>query len=112
VATRRFEDPHRVATDGGRQDLAGGVRGQVRAREPWDAVVDPLRLEQALPAPRHRRHGHQHHGRRAEERPGIRIGQRLRRLRQVDLPDEVRDREARHDEGRDDPHAPLHEKRS
>ena len=43
VPLRGLEDPHRVAADRRRQDLAGGVRDEVRPRQPPEPVDDPLR---------------------------------------------------------------------
>jgi hypothetical protein len=50
------------------QDLPGRVRDEVRAHEPQEPVANPLREQQALPAPRHGPDGagHDRHG---EEEP-------------------------------------------
>ena len=43
MAARRLEDPDRVAADRRRQDLPGGVRGEVGPREPGEPVANALR---------------------------------------------------------------------
>ena len=50
VAPRRLVDAHCVAADRGREHLARRVRDEVRAGEPPEGVVHPLRAHQPLPA--------------------------------------------------------------
>ena len=100
VAARRLPDPHGVAADRGRQDLPRGVRDEVRPRQPGERVLDPLRGEQPLPAQRHRQRRHDHDRDREREPPRIGVEQHVDRLLQIDLPDEVRDREPGEDGGR------------
>src|SRR5581483_11882153 len=109
VPPRRLEDPHRVAADRGREDLAGRVRREVRPRQPRQPVVDAAAGEQLLPAPRHRQHGDDHDRDRPEEVADVRAAEDVERLADVDLPDDVDGAEAGDDERRDDAdRAPSH----
>ena len=94
----RLVDPQRVAADGRRQDLPGGVRREVGARQPGERVVDPPGAQQQLPAPRHRhdRHRHQHErgGRVAEAR----AAEDVRGLAEVGAHEDVPERERGDDE--------------
>ena len=94
VATRGLEDPDGVAADRGGQDLAGGVGDEVRPGQPRQPLVHALRLEQAAPALGHRHDGQRHDRNREQEPPRTRVGDDVGGLADVDLPDEIGDRES------------------
>ena len=68
---------------------------EVGARQPGQPLAHPLRREQPLPALRHRDDGQDHDRDREQEPPRARVGEHVGGLAEVDLPDEVRDGEAR-----------------
>ena len=86
VPLRGLEDPDGVSAQRGRQDLPCRVRDVVRAGEPGEAVVHPLRLEQPLPPQRHRDRRHDHDRDREQEPPGVGCLEDVPRARDVDLP--------------------------
>ena len=107
VAPGRLVDADRVSADRSRQDLARRVGHEIRAREPAEAVVDPLRLEQPLPAQRHRQHRADHDRDRKREPPRVRVLEGRPRLVEIDLPDEIPDGKAcEGDRGADSEQAP------
>ena len=103
-----LEDPHRVAADGRRQDLAGGVRDEVRARQPPEMLDDPLRRQQPAPPHRHGQSGHDHDRDRQGEPPEVGRREDVPRLLDVDLEEDVRDRQRRQREPDRDPHGSPH----
>ena len=103
MPARRLEDPHRVAADRGRQDLAGCVGGEVRPQQPAQPVVDAAAVEQLLPAPGHRPDGDDHDRDRREEVLELGVAEDVDRLADVDLPEDVGGAEAGDDERRADP---------
>ena len=95
MAARRLVDPRGVAADAGRQHLADGVRDEVGARQPRDRLADAARAQEHLPAPRLRRDRDQGEHRREREPGRLAPRDRVDRLPEVDLRDEVRHGEAR-----------------
>ena len=112
VPFRRLVYPDGVAADRGGKHLAGGVGDEVRAGQPGDAVLDALRLQQQLPAPGHWRDGEERDPDRQREVPGIGVGKDVQRLADVDLPEDVGERQAGDRERQDEPDhgPPLHER--
>src|SRR5438105_2338148 len=108
VAPCRLEDPGGVAADRRGEHLADHVRDEVRADEPRKSVLDALRPEQPLPAPGHRPHGHDHDRERGDEVGQPCVRELVPGAVEVDLRDEVRDREPRHDERAEDAQRPSH----
>src|SRR5437763_4578349 len=107
VAPRGLEDPHRVATDRPRQQLAAGVGDEVGAHEPGKPVANALRREQPLPPPGHRPDRADRDRGGGEEVPDVRVDEDVQRPRDVDLPDQVRQAQARDDQRRDEPEQPA-----
>src|SRR5581483_3395317 len=70
-----------------------------RPREPRERGRDASGREQPLPPPRHRRHHREGDGRRGGEVPELRVREQVRRLADVDLPDDVRDAEPGENQG-------------
>ena len=108
VPARRLVDPRRVAAERRRQHLPGRVADEVRAHEPRERVVHAARGEQPLPAPRHRPDRADHDRERGEPPAGARVREHVRRLAEVDLPDDVGGAEAGDDERRADAHGSRH----
>jgi hypothetical protein len=94
MPARGLDDPYRITADRGRQDLPGRVRNEVGARQPRQPFAHPLRGQQPPPALGHRNDGQKHDRDREQEPPEVGIREHVERLLDVDLPDEVRDREA------------------
>src|SRR5581483_278119 len=108
VPAARLEDPPRVATHRRRQHLAERVGDEVGARQPRDAVVDAARREQPLPAPRHRRHGDERERGGQDEPRNAGGADHVRRLAEVDLREDVRDRKRRDEQRRTDAERAFH----
>ena len=108
VAPRGLEDPHGIAADRGRQDLPRRVRDEVGARQPRQALAHPLRGQQPPPALGHRDHRQRHDRDREQEPPRARVRDHLGRLTDVDLPDEVGDREGGEEQRRRDAEPTAH----
>src|SRR3954447_7641569 len=104
---RRLEDAHGVAADRRRQDLAGRVRDEVRPGQPPEAVDHPLRCKQPLPAQRHRKRGSDYDRDSEREPPEVGRFQDFPRLVQVDLEQDVGDREGRERDPEQDPKRAL-----
>ena len=105
---RRLDDANGVASDRGGQELPGGVRDEVRACEPGEAVVDSLRGQQPAPPHRHERDGADHDRDREREPPRVGVHEHVHGRAQVDLPHEVGDREAGEDERPQNARAAAH----
>ena len=68
VPAHGLDDPDGIAAERSREHLAGRVRDEVRAREPREPLVDPVRAEEPAPAQREDRH-REHHDRHREGEP-------------------------------------------
>ncbi len=112
VATGGLEDPDGVAADRGGQDLTRRVGDEVSPGQPRQPLVHALRPEQPAPALGHRHDRERHDRDREQEPPRARVGEDLGGLADVDLPDEIGDREARQRERREDADPALHAPRS
>jgi hypothetical protein len=106
-----LDNPDRVAAERRRKDLAGRVGDEVRPREPGQALVDAVRLEQPSPSPGEAGDRDHHDRDRQREPRDVRVREDVERRSEVDLPDEVGDRRGGQDERPDLPrptrHAPL-----
>src|SRR5215831_1601756 len=108
MTPRRLVDARRVAADRGREDLPDGVRDEVRAREPGEALVDAARTQQQLPAPDHRDDRDEDQEGRQRDPRRARVPNDVERLADVDLQQDVADGDTRDDEGRDQADAAAH----
>ena len=108
MTARRLVDARRVAADRRRQHLADGVGDEVRTGEPGQAFVDATRTEQLLPAPGHRKDRDEDQERRHQDPLLIGAAEDVQRLTDVDLEEDVADRERRNDERRREAQARAH----
>ncbi len=111
MAARRLVDPDRVSADRRREYLACRIGDEVGPRQPGNAVLDALRPQHQLPAPRHREDRHDHDREREEEVERVGVRDHVDRLADVDLPEDVRGAEPRDEQGQRDANRPAHRER-
>ena len=104
MALRRLVDPRRIATDRSREDLSNRVRDDVRTGQPGKGLVDTSHAQQHLPAPGLWRHRDDGEERRQPEPGRIGVGDDVACPAEVDLREDVGDREAGDHEGGAEPH--------
>src|SRR6266540_5523497 len=104
---RSLVDPRGVPADRRRQHLGDRVADEVRAHEPGQPLADSARAEEKLPAPRHRQDARPHDPERPQNVAELRVGDHVRGLADVDLPEQVGGAEAGDDERPDNAKSPA-----
>ena len=103
-----LDDADGVATDGGREHLAGGLANEVHADEPPERLVNALGREKHSPAPRHHPCRREEDPQGGHDVPDVAFADELESAPEVELPEEERDDAARYDELDGDPHPARH----